>query len=146
PDDGAAIALVSAIPATQETSFPNNAAFLSTAVERALDKLTRIVIQLLGRTLRTVRLADDDPTEGLDPLPGTTARASRVLGFDAEGKLTTTLPLGTFRGTWAASTEYTMGDSVKDPVSGDLYVAVAASAFTSGADSATDLADTDRWA
>jgi hypothetical protein len=133
-----------AVPASQEKIVPSTGAFLSAEIEKGLDKLTILVQQLLDDLARSVRLDDGDATAALAAIPLLDARKGRVLAFDpVTGELVASTSLGFWRGTWTAATQYSRNDSVKDPVGGGVYIAV--SAFTSGADSATDLADATRW-
>ena len=53
---------------------------------------------------------------------GATDRASKVLGFDANGELTVTQELGTNRGNWSSGTDYSARDIVKDTSTNNIFL------------------------
>lgn len=82
PGAGAAVLIVAAIPATQETVFPRNDPFATVAAERGFDRTTRLAQQLADRLDGTVRTP---LTETIAEIPKAADRASTLLGFDASG-------------------------------------------------------------
>ena len=52
---------------------------------------------------------------------GATDRASKVLGFDANGELTVTQELGTNRGNWSSGVAYAARDIVKDTSTNNIF-------------------------
>lgn len=82
---GQKVRIVSAIPATQGTSFPLDGSFPSTAAEQAYDRLTRLMQQGFFRISRSLALADGDGSAALAALPVLAGRANKLLGFDGQG-------------------------------------------------------------
>ena len=84
---GVSITIERTAPYVQDTSIPNQSAFYPKVLEAALDYLTMLVQQLLTQVTYSIKfpLTDTLPPE---PLPGAKARASTLLGFDADGALT----------------------------------------------------------
>lgn len=70
---GEKIAVLSAVPSTQDKSFPNNTPYFQEQIEGGLDKLTRLVQQLEEQLKRAVMAS---PTEELD---GNTLYAEKLL-------------------------------------------------------------------
>ena len=54
---------------------------------------------------------------------GATDRASKILAFDANGEISVTQELGTFKGDWSASTSYQGRDIVKDTSTNNIFIA-----------------------
>jgi hypothetical protein len=73
---------------------------------------------------------------------GASARANKILAFDANGEISVTQELGTFRGNWAASTSYNGRDLVKDTSTNNIFIvntahtSVGAEPLTTNAESA----------
>lgn len=73
----------------QPTDITNGGGFYPQVIENALDRVTMLIQQLDEEVDRTIRIAvSDDSTEGLE-LPAQDGRATRILGFDADGNFTT---------------------------------------------------------
>lgn len=73
----------------QPTDITNGGGFYPQVIENALDRVTMLIQQLDEEVDRTIRIAvSDDSTEGLK-LPAQDGRATRILGFDADGNFTT---------------------------------------------------------
>jgi len=92
PAAGMRVTLVRKPPASQLLDFVNGQTILESTLDTGLDKLTMLVQYLLRSAARTVRLADlayDTAAGAGTVLPTATDRASRILGFDAAGALTT---------------------------------------------------------
>lgn len=70
---GEKIAVLSAVPSTQDKSFPNNTPYFQEQIEGGMDKLTRLVQQLEEQFRRAVLAS---PTEELD---GNTLYAEKLL-------------------------------------------------------------------
>jgi hypothetical protein len=73
---------------------------------------------------------------------GATARANKILAFDASGEISVTQELGTYRGNWASATTYNARDLVKDTSTANIFIvntshtSVGAEPLTSNAESA----------
>ena len=51
-----------------------------------------------------------------------TDRANKIFAFDGSGDLSITQELGTFKGNWAASTDYVVRDIVKDSGTNNIFI------------------------
>jgi hypothetical protein len=72
---------------TQPTDYTDNDPFPAESHERALDRVTRIAKRLQQQIKRCLRTTDGDPSgESQMLLPSVQARASRLLGFDSNGR------------------------------------------------------------
>lgn len=78
------VVIEKAIPNTQGSSLPLGGPFPSTTVETALDRLTFLVQQVVKKVTRSLR---QDPSDASDiaALPVKATRATKLLGFDANG-------------------------------------------------------------
>ncbi len=88
PAAGEKLFIVRRVPATQTTDYKENDDFPSEAHERALNKLTMLVQQLLEALDRTITIPETDTAAGSFELPGDTVRANKFLGFDFLGNIT----------------------------------------------------------
>lgn len=69
---------------TQNTAFPNQGPFPSTAMERALDRLTALVQEISRGVLGTLRVPSTETLPA--PLPSAQARANLVQGYGPAGE------------------------------------------------------------
>jgi len=80
---------------TQETDFESQGGFFPDVHESAMDKLTRLIQQIIDQTDRTIKLSDTQDTEGADlTIPGAVDRATKYLYFDENGDVLLTTSLG----------------------------------------------------
>jgi hypothetical protein len=111
PANGADILLVQDTPQTQETDQDSLGDFDGDVNETALDRLAALIQRLGDRVGRTLRQVDTDGS-AIGTLPAKASRASKALGFDANGDPvamatpsgTLTLPLPIADGGSGAST------------------------------------------
>lgn len=94
------IVIVRDIAVARTTDFPDTGPFQIETLNTALDRIIAIQQQLEDQVVRTLRLADSDPTENLD-IPAVADRASKFLAFDADGAPTvaaavTEVPVSSF--------------------------------------------------
>lgn len=87
---GEKLTIIRNVPATQEADYVENDSFPAESHETALDKLTMLVQQNGEAIDRSIKVGVADAP--LADLPGPTARANTVIGFDALGNVTT-LPI-----------------------------------------------------
>ncbi len=87
---GQTLTVVRNVPATQEADYVPGDAFPAESHEQALDKLTMITQQQQEQLGRAVIFPTTD--ESVSELPTADQRSLRVLGFDANGDLTTYAP------------------------------------------------------
>ena len=144
PKDDETLVIKRVVPEIQGTALPLGGKFSSTTVEQMVDLLTMQIQAHSEEIARTLSVSAADPIATV-VLPSVENRKSKVLAFNAAGELTTITNFGKWRGTWADSTAYVLGDVVQRDATKDLYIAVA-TGFTSGPDEALDIEDTTRWA
>ena len=87
---GGTITILRAIDPLQETDYTETDAFPAESHERALDKLTMLVQQLMEVTDRALVFSPSD--ELGSTLPPAAARASKLLGFDSLGRISLNVP------------------------------------------------------
>lgn len=85
PATAAKIAIVRDVPATQALDLAALGSFPAEENEKALDRLTILVQQLVDKQLRTLRQPDSDAA-GIGELPSRAARAGHLLAFDEGGE------------------------------------------------------------
>jgi hypothetical protein len=71
---------------------------------------------------RSIKLSRTNTMTSTEFAVGATDRASKVLGFDANGELTVTQELGTNRGNWSSGTDYNARDIVKDTSTNNIFL------------------------
>jgi hypothetical protein len=154
------------IPQTQAIDYIANDPFPAESHEEGLDRATMAIQQIQEEVTRSLKLSKTNTMTSTEFTVGATARANKILAFDAAGEISVTQELGTYKGTDATITTeaYVQRDIVKstsatqlnnvyicvgDSVVGDLLtdtdhfdllvdaVSAAASA-TAAASSATD--------
>lgn len=108
PADGAAVKIVSKIPATQGNAGP----YATPDIMNALDRLTRLVQQNAHQLGRALALAEGDAASSIGALPSLASLAGKVLAFDANSNPVAATVIGTWRGAWATGTQYNYGDLV----------------------------------
>lgn len=85
PTDQYLVSIISNMPRTQTTDLANESGFYQERIEAALDRAVRIAQQAHGVATRGVVTPEHEPA-GIQ-LPAKSVRASKVLGFDANGDL-----------------------------------------------------------
>ncbi|HUT95294.1 MAG TPA: hypothetical protein VMY37_37920 [Thermoguttaceae bacterium] len=81
------IHIIRATPQTQTTDLAQGGAFSAETIEAAMDKLTKLILDLA--ISRIIRMPDTDAALTME-LPTAIDRASKYLSFDASGNLTAT--------------------------------------------------------
>ena len=77
------IHVVRATPQTQELNLQHGGTFSAEDQEDAFDKQTKIAIDVNGKTERSIRFPETDPSSSIDDLPSSVDRAGYVLGFNS---------------------------------------------------------------
>ena len=72
-------------PFTQILDLVAGGTFNAENIEDAVDKVTKLAVELNGLLGRSLRFPDTDPAVSLVAMPNAIDRASKVLGFDATG-------------------------------------------------------------
>ena len=85
------IVIIRDISVERTTDFPNSGAFDITSLNTQLDTLTSIVADVKTQTDRSVKLLDTDTISATVTLPAKTTRESKLMGFDANGNIETTV-------------------------------------------------------
>jgi hypothetical protein len=114
------------LSATQETSYDEGDAFPAEANEQALDRLTMLQQQADGVLSRALRAPKSDGD--VDELPNAVSRASKYLGFDANGD-----PI--------ASTSLPDSTDITNLILGSRYATLAAAVTAAGTTPSTILLD-----
>jgi hypothetical protein len=89
PPTGTQLIVVRNVPATQETDYLANDPFPAESHERALDKLTMLVQQNERDVGRAIKFPTGDSTSINNVLQPAGTRATKLLGFAANGGVTT---------------------------------------------------------
>jgi hypothetical protein len=85
PQTGTSITISSNLDNTQNLELTNAGGFYPSSINDALDRVVILIQQLAERSARAVRMPISDPASINMTLPTASARASKVLGFDADG-------------------------------------------------------------
>jgi hypothetical protein len=85
PNNGYTVVIVRELDVTQDTDYVENSPFQADSHENALDKLTMIDQQQDETITRSIRIPISDPDTISVELPSSVDRASKFLGFDADG-------------------------------------------------------------
>ena len=85
------IVIIRDISVERTTDFPNSGAFDITSLNTQLDTLTSIVADVKTQTDRSVKLLDTDTVSATVTLPTKATRQSKIMAFDANGNVETTV-------------------------------------------------------
>jgi hypothetical protein len=120
------------IPQTQAIDYIANDPFPAESHEEGLDRATMAIQQLQEEVTRSLKLSKTNTMTSTEFTVGATARANKVLAFDANGELSVTQELGTYRGldTTVTTAAYLAKDIVKSTSAAELnnvYICVESS-------------------
>jgi hypothetical protein len=110
------------IPQTQAIDYIANDPFPAESHEEGLDRATMAIQQLQEEVTRSLKLSKTNTMTSTEFTVGASARANKILAFDANGEIAVTQEIGTFRGNWAASTAYAGRDIVKDTSTNNIFI------------------------
>src|SRR6056300_1108799 len=102
---GSTVVITRDIDLDRTTDFPVSGAFNIVALNTELDRFVAIAADLNDLAARGIQLQDYDTGANLK-LPLAADRPNRVLAFNSDGDTLVTQELGTFKGDWAAGTDY----------------------------------------
>tara|TARA_R100000030_G_scaffold37464_2_gene28137 strand:- start:1344 stop:2774 length:1431 start_codon:yes stop_codon:yes gene_type:complete len=85
------IVIIRDIAITRTSDFSSTGTLDVKSINTQLDQLTAIVGDLKGQTDRSVKLLDTDTVSATVTLPAKATRQSKILGFDANGNIETTV-------------------------------------------------------
>lgn len=83
---GDVINVIGSMPNARATDFQESGDFRADTVNLELDRLTIQLQELASKVGRAVAVSEFDDVAALNAVPAKTARASRLLGFDANGQ------------------------------------------------------------
>jgi len=116
------VVLIRAVPQTQAIDYIANDPFPAETHEEGLDRATMTTQQIQEELDRSIKISRTNTMTSTEFAVGATDRASKVLGFDANGELTVTQELGTNRGNWSSGTAYSARDLVKDTSTNNIFL------------------------
>jgi len=122
PQSGETVVIKRELTLTQGTDYVANDPFPAESHEDALDRLTFISQQQQEELDRTIKASVTNTISGAEFALSATDRANKVMAFDGSGDLSVTQELGTFKGNWAASTDYVVRDIVKDSGTNNIFI------------------------
>tara|TARA_R100000388_G_scaffold13238_1_gene10965 strand:- start:1370 stop:4261 length:2892 start_codon:yes stop_codon:yes gene_type:complete len=122
PQSGETVVIKRELTLTQGTDYVANDPFPAESHEDALDRLTFITQQQQEELDRTIKASVTNTISGAEFALSATDRANKVMAFDGSGDLSVTQELGTFKGNWAASTDYVVRDIVKDSGTNNIFI------------------------
>ena len=122
PASGETVVVRRNVPQTQAIDYIANDPFPAETHEEGLDRAAMVAQQLSEEGDRSIKLSRTNTMNSTEFSVGATDRASKVLGFDANGELTVTQELGTNRGNWSSGTDYNARDIVKDTSTNNIFL------------------------
>ena len=122
PANGETVVLRRNVPQTQAIDYIANDPFPAETHEEGLDRATMTTQQVQEELDRSIKLSRTNTMTSTEFTVGATDRASKVLGFDANGELTVTQELGTNRGNWSSGVAYAARDIVKDTSTNNIFL------------------------
>ena len=129
---------------TQGTDYVANDPFPAASHEDALDRLTFITQQIQEEVDRSIKASVTNTISSSEFAISASDRANKIFAFDASGDLAVTQEIGTFRGNWAASTDYEQRDLVKDTSTNNIFI-VNTAHTSSGAQPLTTNANSAKY-
>lgn len=122
--------ITSQVEPLQETDLTNQGGFYPEVINDALDKAIIQIQQIDDAVNRSIKLSTTNTIGSTEFTTTATARASKVLGFDAAGELTVAQELGQYQGDWVSGYSYVQRDFVKDPTNQNIYLCMIAHTAT----------------
>jgi len=129
---------------SQPTDYIEGDAFPAAAHEDTLDKIVLQIQQQQEQLDRAFKLDQVNTGTTVDIATIVSERSGKVLGFDPSGNLIATQEIGTYKGNWAASTEYKARALVKDTSTNNIFLCNTAHT-SSGSQPLTTNTDSAKW-
>ena len=129
---------------SQPTDYIEGDAFPAAAHEDTLDKIVLQIQQQQEQLDRSFKLDQVNTGTTVDIATIVSERSGKVLGFDPSGNLIATQEIGTYKGNWAASTEYKARALVKDTSTNNIFLCNTAHT-SSGSQPLTSNTDSAKW-
>ncbi len=127
------------------TDYVTGGDFFANTLNDELDQQTIFAQQNQEGLARALQAPQTDPTSINMIMPRASARAGRVLSFDANGNPAAVDYIGENRGNWAAGIAYNQRDIAKDTTNDNIYQ-VLTPHTSSGSLPITTNADSGKWA
>ena len=144
PANGETVVIQRKLTLTQGTDYVANDPFPAESHEDALDRLTFITQQIQEEVDRSIKASVTNTITSTEFTISATDRANKIFAFDSAGDLAVTQEIGTFRGNWAASTDYNQRDLVKDTSTNNIFIVNTAHTI-SGAQPLTSNANSAKY-
>jgi len=128
----------------QTVDYIEGDAFPATAHEDALDKIVLTQQQQQEQINRAFKLDQVNTGTTVDIATIVSERSGKVLGFDPSGNLIATQEIGTYKGNWAASTDYKARALVKDTSTNNIFLCNT-DHTSSGSQPLTTNTDSAKW-
>ena len=144
PANGETVVIARQLTKTQGTDYVANDPFPAESHEDALDRLTFITQELQEEVDRSIKASVTNTITSTEFTISATDRANKIFAFDSSGDLAVTQEIGTFRGNWAASTDYNQRDLVKDTSTNNIFI-VNTAHTSSGAQPLTTNANSAKY-
>lgn len=145
PTSGQTVVIRRESAQTQDTDYTPNDPFPAEAHEDALDKLTFIAQEMQEELDRAIKLSRTNTMASTEFTTGASARANKILAFDASGELTaSSQEVGNYLGAWQSSYSYVLRDIIKDTSNNNIYICTVAHT-SSGSQPISTNADSAKW-
>jgi hypothetical protein len=145
PANPAQYAIVGNRTIARTTDYVTGGDFFANTLNDELDQQTIFAQQNAEGIERSLKAPQTDPTSISMTMPRASARAGKVLSFDANGNPAAVDYIGENRGNWAAGTAYNQRDIAKDTTNDNIYQ-VLTPHTSSGSLPLSTNADFGKWA
>ena len=132
------------LPQTQSIDYIANDPFPAESHEEGLDRAMMSLQEMQEELDRAIKLSKTNTITSTEFSQDATARANKVLAFNASGELAVSTEIGTYKGNWSASTSYVVRDIVKDTSNNNIYICLTAHTST-GSQPISSNADVAKW-
>ena len=129
---------------SQPTDYIEGDAFPAQTHEDTLDKIVLQIQQQQEQLDRAFKLDQVNTGTTVDIATIVSERSGKVLGFDPSGNLIATQEIGTYKGNWAASTDYKARALVKDTSTNNIFLCNT-DHTSSGSQPLTTNTDSAKW-
>jgi hypothetical protein len=132
------------IPQTQSIDYIANDPFPAESHEEGLDRAMMSLQEMQEELDRAIKLSRTNTITSTEFSQDATARANKVLAFNASGELAVSTEIGTYKGNWGTATAYVVRDIIKDTSNNNIYICLTAHTST-GSQPISSNADSAKW-
>jgi len=132
------------LPQTQSIDYIANDPFPAESHEEGLDRAMMSLQEMQEELDRAIKLSRTNTITSTEFSQDATARANKVLAFNASGELAVSTEIGTYKGNWTTATAYVVRDIVKDTSNNNIYICLTAHTST-GSQPISSNADSAKW-